>query len=458
MTSTGHLLWKPALAGAHGPLYRAIVAALRSDIEQGRLHPGDRLPTQRSLAAALGLGLGTVTHAYKEAERQGLLSSRVGRGSFVASPTPSDPLGLPDTRLVEMSVDLPIHTEDPDLASALQKIARKDGVQRLLRYHDHAGTARHRQAGAVWAERFGMPAGPDDILVCAGSQHALTVALMCSTAAGDVVLCDELTYPGIRAIARQLQLSLESIPMDAGGMRPRAIEAACKRRRVRALYCVPSFHNPTTTQLDGDRRQAIARLAIKHDVVVLEDDVHRLMSETPAAPLSTLAPDHGFFVASFSKAVTGGLRVAFLVPPAAYVRRATDAIWATVFMVPTLTVEVAATWIEDGTADAVVAAKHAEAGRRQDILRRLLADAHYDAQPHGYYAWLHLPDPWTSADFAAEARRRGVAVTPSSAFFMGAGRPPPAVRVCLAAPETREQMTRGLETLRGLLDEQPSGW
>ena len=59
--------------------------------------------------------------------------------------------------------------------------------------------------------------------------------------------------------------------MDAGGIVPRSIEAACKQRRVRALYCVPSFHNPTTAQLDDERRRAIGRLATEYDFVVLED-------------------------------------------------------------------------------------------------------------------------------------------------------------------------------------------
>lgn len=453
------ILWKPALDGER-PLYRAILHALRADVAQGRLHPGDRLPTQRSLAAALGVGLGTVTHAFKEGERLGILTSRVGSGTFVARPRARDPLGLPDERLIEMSVDLPVHAEDPDLAAALQKIARSGGAQRLLRYHHHGGTARHRQAGAAWAERFDMRASPDDVVVCAGSQHALTVALMSVAEPGDTVLCDELTYPGIRAVTSQLRLRMEGVPSGASdehGMSPPAIEAACKQRRVRALYCVPSFHNPTTAQMGQARREAIARLAREHDFFVLEDDVHRLTSTAPPAPIATLARDRCFYVASFSKAVTGGLRVAFLVPPRELVERVTEAVWGTVWMVPTLPVEVAATWIEDGTADEVVRSKRAEAGRRQEIAARVLAGLDYDAQAHGYYAWLHLPRPWTSVELAHAARRRGVAVTPSTAFLTSpSAAPPAAVRVCLGAPETADEMERGLRILREVLDAGPS--
>ena len=456
MTIARTILWKPLLPGGGEPLYRRLVAALRHDVAEGRLHVGDRLPTQRDLARALGIGLGTVTRAYVEAQRLGLLSSRVGQGTFVAGPDGNDRLGLPDANLIEMSVDLPVHAEDPDLASALARIARDGRAQRLLRYHDHAGTARHRQAGAAWAERFDVAASPDDVVVCAGTQHALCVSLMATTEPGDVVLCDALTYPGIKAIAKRLHLRLEGVAMDGGGMLPGALEAACRARRPRALYCVPSFHNPTTCQLDEDRRRAIAELAARFDLVVLEDDVHRLTSTSPPAPIATLAPERTYYVASFSKAVTGGLRVAFLIPPRDMVRRAAEAVWATVWMVPTLAVEVAATWIEDGTADATVARKRAEAARRQELCATILSGAPYDAQAQGYYAWLHLPGPWTSADFAAEARRRGVAVTPSTPFAVGPAAPPAAARVCLAAPEGRDEVARGLEVLRELLDQGPA--
>jgi DNA-binding transcriptional MocR family regulator len=455
MTKPRTILWQPDLGGSQGPAYQAIVRVLTTDIAAGRLHPGDRLPTHRQLAKALDLGLGTVTRAYKEAVQSGILASRVGSGTFVAEAAAGNPLGLPSSRLIEMSVDLPIHAEDPDLAAALQKIARRGGAQQLLRYQSQAGTARHRRAGAAWVERFDLSAGPDDIVVCAGTHHALTVALMSITKPGDIVLCDELSYPGIRAIARGLRVRLLGIAGDGSGISPAAVAAACKRHRVRALYTVPSFHNPTTAQLDLDRRRELAQLAAKHDFHVLEDDVHRLLSAAPPPPIATLARDRTFYVASFSKAVVAGLRVAFLVPPPALVQRAAEAVWSTVWTVPGLPVEVAATWIEDGTADEVVRRKRREAGERQRLCARLLVGARYEAQPNGYYACLHLPAPWTSVEFALEARERGVAVTPSTAFVVGQAPAPAAVRVCAGAPETRADVERGLGIVRELLASGP---
>ena len=449
--------WRPRLRD-DAPAYLAIVQALKRDVAAGRLSAGERLPTHRQLARDLDVGLGTVTHAYREAERRGLVQARVGRGTFVASAVAAgDSLGLPESGggVVEMSVDLPVHAEDPDLAPVLRDLARRGDLDEMLRYHAHAGTPRHRRAGVEWLRRFDLDVGERNVAVCAGTQHALTVSLMTIVEPDAVVLSDRLTYPGIKAAARHLRMRLLGVASDEHGIMPDAVEAVCRQRRVGALYVTPSLHNPTTTQLPIERREAIAALAERHDFIILEDDVHRLFSDAPPPPIARLAPTRTHYIASISKAVTGGLRVAFASVPDDRVESVSQAIWATMWMAPTLAVEIVARWIDDGTADAVVARKRVEAGARQALCRERLAGARYDAQSHGYFLWLHLPAPWTSAEFALEARQLGVAVTPSTAFLAGGGSPPPAVRVCVAAPETRDAMLSGIQTLRRLLDTGP---
>lgn len=454
----GTLLWTPELR-RDLPRYRAIVEALAEDRRLGRLHPGDRLPTQRDLADALGIGLGTVTRAYGEAERLGLLASHVGRGAFVLGSGPSNPLGLPDHERIEMSVDLPMHCADPDLAAGLLKVARAPGNERLLRYSDQAGSARHRRAGAAWIARFGLDVSPDDVVVCSGSQHAICVTLMACCNPGELVLCDALSYPGIRAITRQLGLKLDGVPMRAGTTDLDALASICRARRVAAFYCAPSFHNPTTGCMSEVDRRALAALAEAHDFVVLEDDVHRLMATDPPAPVATFAPARCAFFASFSKAVAGGLRVAFCVPPRRFAKRVHDAVWATVWMASPLPVEVAATWIEDGSADRVVAQKRGEAARRVARARQVLEAYDFDAQDSGFYIWLKLPEAWSDGEFVDAAREAGVAVAPSTAFATdsrsdrGAARA--AARICLAAPESYESCAHGLEILRRVLDDGP---
>jgi DNA-binding transcriptional MocR family regulator len=114
------------------------------------------------------------------------------------------------------------------------------------------------------------------------------------------------------------------------------------------------------------------------------------------------------------------------------------------------------TWIRDGTADALLEARRSEAAARQALAAAALAGADYEAHAVGYHLWLHLPEPWRSESFTAQAARRGVAVTPAEAFVVGRGAAPHAVRLCLGPPRTHEALSRGLrlvaETLAGAPD------
>jgi DNA-binding transcriptional MocR family regulator len=124
---------------------------------------------------------------------------------------------------------------------------------------------------------------------------------------------------------------------------------------------------------------------------------------------------------------------------------------ATTWAVAPLTSAVASAWIRDGTADALVAARRAEARLRQQLARERLDGADFDAHPEAYYLWLRLPEPWRSDSFVAEARARGVALTPAEAFAVGRSPVPHAVRLCTGAARTREALDRGLSIVADLL-------
>ena len=452
--------WLPEVDRTEKRLYRAIARAIRRDLRSGRLSPGDRLPTHRELADDLGIAVGTVTRAYAEAERQGLVRGEIGRGTFVRGEE-EEPL-VPDLRIrsepsgfVDLSLNYPLYTEDPDLAPVLEDLARRRDLPDLLHYHPSEGHRRHRRAGAKWAAGFGVECDPSSVVVCAGAQHGLTVSLGSIAEPGDLVLTEELTYPGIRGVADLLHLKLQGVALDDQGLRPDAFAAICRQRKVRALYVTPTLQNPTSTILPGDRRREIADIAKEHDVWIVEDDVHRLLANDAPPPLASLAPERTFFIAGTSKSITGGLRVAFLVPPPAKLGRVTQTVWATVWVVAPLCVEIVSTWIEDGTAEATVERKCREGEARQKMAREILGDFEYRSHPNGLYLWIQLPPPWTSAEFTMAARRRGVGVTPSGLFLVDDREPPDAVRICLGAPADRSRLGEALKTLADLLRSAP---
>ena len=433
--------------------YLAIVDALQHDIERRRLVLGDRLPTHRELAAALGVSIGTVTKAYAEATARGLVLGHTGRGTFVGGTTSRKAaLDVEESaRDIDLGPTWPLYALDPDLGAALRMLMRRKDVQSLLRYAPHTGSMRHRRAGAIWARRYGLDAPPERVLVCAGVQHAMLVILSALAEPGDVVLTEEFTYPGLKAAAHLLRLRLHGVATDGEGMLPDAFARACRQRRVKALYTIPTLHNPTTRTTGEERRREIAAIAARHGIPIIEDEAHQLLASEPPPTYWSIAPDQTYFIAGLSKVVTGALRVTYVVAPPAAVPRLSEAIWATTWMVAPLTAEIAALWIEDGTADATVARKRREAIARQRIAAQLLAGLSFETQPAAFNVWIDPLPRGTAADLVSAARHCGVAVTSGSAFAAGSAGGRAAVRVSLTAAETRSELRRGLTILSEVL-------
>ncbi len=450
-------IWSPDLEGRTGPRYRAIADAIGDDVSNGRLKPGERLPTHRDLADRLGVTVGTVSRAYGEAARRGLLSGEVGRGSFIRSwPEPiAGPTGAPG--LVDLSLNHPpiSATARRALHEALASLAGRPDLDPFLSYPADGGNPSHREAGAAWIARTGIDARPEHVVVCSGSQHGLTTVLATLLGPSDLVLTEALTYPGIKAVAGLLRLRLQGLPLDREGLRPDAFEAACRNGGVKALHCVPTIQNPTTSVLPAERRQEIAAIARAHGVAIVEDDIHALLPEDQPRPISAHAPEIGYYVTSTSKTLAPGLRIGYILAPPGMVDRLATAIRATAWASAPLMGEIAATWIRDGTADAILADRRREAAARQALARQALGSAEYQAHPVGYHIWLQLPEPWRSETFTAQAHRRGVAVTPAEAFVVGRGNAPHAVRLCLGTARTRDDLGRGLRLVMETLASSP---
>lgn len=460
-------MWMPNLSEAGKPRYLALADAIEADVARGVLQPGQRLPTHRELADALGVTVGTITRGYAEAARRGLARGEVGRGTVVArdldAESPWWGLHTGGRAVIDMGLVTGLCGLDPDLGAALAELSARGNIQDLLRYQPARGLLRHREAGMVWAARHGLDAGPERIAVTSGGQHALVVLFGSLFRPGDRILAANLNYPGLMSVAALLGLKLVPVESDAEGLLPEAVEAACAREStrepVRGLYVLPGMHNPTTASMGPARREAIAEAARRHNLFVVEDGAYALTApaspDEPCAPLAALIPERAFYVASTSKLLAEGLRVAYVVSPAEYVERLSLGITGTTWMASPLCAELAALWLNDGTADAVLARKRAEALRRNRLARRILAGYRLDGRPMGYFAWLPLPEPWRGEDFERAALERGVAVVAGDSFALGQTAAPMAVRLSLSAPRSEAELERGLMILAELLREPP---
>jgi len=452
-------IWRPILKrGVHR--YLAIAQALADDIASGRLKSGTRLPTHRDLADTLGVTIGTVSRAYAEASRRGLIGGEVGRGTFVSAPVGGEP-GVADqvggAAVVEMSVNHPAPIDGAEgvaLQEALASLARRRDLSALLAYPADAGARSHREAAAEWLSRGGHAVGADRIVVSSGSQHGLVALLSMLAGDGDVILTEELTYPGLKALAGLLRLRLVGVAMDGGGMMADALDAACRTSGARLVYCVPTIHNPTCATMSAKRREEIAAVIRRHGLTAIEDDVHGRLAVDPPAPLAAIVPESTYYVTSTSKTLAPGLRVGFVAAPPGMAERLAATVRITTWGAAPLTTEVVAEWIRNGAAESILAARRAEAAERQRLARETLVSG-AQMSAGAYHVWMTLPDRWRSATFAGEARRSGVAVTAADAFVVGDAEAPAAVRLCLGTPRSRADLARGLRAVRQALESRP---
>ena len=443
-------IWLPDITDSKQPAYRAIAEAIADAIRQGRLRPGDRLPTHRLLADLLGVNVSTVTRAYREAARRRLLSGEVGRGTFVLGVASEAALFAREKRPEGGVIDLSPNTppallRDPDLAAALGGIDEREAA-RLLHYPATADALQHAHAAEGWLGRRGVGAQADSIVVCAGAQHAMDSAISAFQEI-DEVGCEPLVYPGLKAAARRWRRRLHPMAMDGEGVTPGAFEAAC-RAGVRLAVLSPTLHNLTTATMSLERRQRLVEIARRHDVVIVEEDVYGLLPEHAPPPLAALAPERVLYLTGLSKTVAPGLRIGYLVVPPRLRERMRDASHHTAWYVSPISAALATRWLADGTAWRRLLAQRRELAARHRLCARHLERFAWRGVPHCPHVWLDLP-PGGSPTLARQALAAGVVVVPSAVFAVGRATDD-GVRISLGAATDRASLAEAFARLAAL--------
>jgi GntR family transcriptional regulator/MocR family aminotransferase len=320
---------------------RVLFEQIRDAVVSGRVAQGDRLPPSREIAGQLGISRHTVTTVYGRLVAEGYLEGRAGGGTFVATtapaagsatgqrrrrdgrpPSPLRPAGVVthNARSAEPpppgGFDLRIGLPDP----ALFPLRRwKQSVGSTLHTPpagdpDPAGIPALRRSLARWVGRSrGVETTGEQVMVVTGAQQAVDLIARVVLRPGDQVAIEEPGYHPVRNLLTALGMRVVPVPVDHDGLVVEAIPP-----RVRAVYTTPSHQSPTGAALALSRRRALLAFADRHDAVVIEDDYdseHR-HSDRPLEPLHRL-DEHGrvIYVGTFSKTLSGALRLAFVVWP-----------------------------------------------------------------------------------------------------------------------------------------------
>src|SRR5580693_3583191 len=341
------------------PVYQRVADAISERIARGDLVEGERLPTHGELARALGINVTTVTRAFSALQRRGLVEARPGRGTLIAArvadegsfrSAPSDEAGL-----IDLSVNRPPTSAYLEaLATLLPRLSKDRRFGAARDYHPPEGPMWARAAVADWLNGVAGDGDPGRVVLTDGAQHGLACVLRALTQRGDVILADSITYQGISALCRSQGLDLRGLPIDREGMRPDAFEAACASSRPRAVFLVPSLHNPTTVTLSEERRRALAAIARRHNVLIIEDDVYRPLLDRVIPSFAALEPELTVHISGLSKCIAPGLRYGFVVAPRAVLGNVAAAVRIDCWSISPLTALVATLMLEEGTAKQII--------------------------------------------------------------------------------------------------------
>jgi GntR family transcriptional regulator/MocR family aminotransferase len=441
------------------PLYQQIKTYLRQGILSGSLAAETRLPASRQLAQDLGVNRITIENAYAELEAEGLVFSKLGSGTYVLRPDPLLPIPKNNTgapwplwqqslqvedrstgrrfpnQMSKVTGRLPLISfasgmgdanlfPAEDFRRVLQAVMRRDGIA-ALDYGEGSGHAPLREGIAHILASQGVQTRPENILITAGSQQALSLVSRLLLKPGDTILVESPTYSGALDLFRALDFNVVGIPVDSQGMQVEELEKLLQQHHPKLIYTIPNFHNPTGTCLNGPRRRELIVLADRYNVPILEDDfVGDLRYEGRTQPaLKALDPGgRVIYVSTFSKMLMPGLRVGFLAAEGPIYDSLVDFKRVNDLATSTLIQRALEAYLTVGRYQAHLRRSCQIFRRRRDAMlsatqHHLPAGVRLDPPQGGLFVWLHLLENLAAEELLPLAWEEGVDFVPGNAFF-----------------------------------------
>jgi DNA-binding transcriptional MocR family regulator len=451
--------WLPDRSSLRRPVFLSLADQIGRAIADGRLEPGARLPTHRQLAERLDLSVQTVSRAYEDLVRRGLVSGETGRGTFVRTPRREpDPPYLPERleAVIDLSILKPvceaIHIER--MKAALSDLAETLPPAAVLSFRPSMVFKRHRSVAVEWLRGCGVETLGGNVTLTNGATSGMTIALMAAAPPGSTVVTEEIGHHTLMPLASYLKIKLRGLPIDDEGVLPDALDRACCDGDVRALFVMPTPINPTASLMGPERRREIAEVARRHGISIIENDPLGPLNEARNPPIAAFAPERTLYVTTFTKCVMPGLRAGYLVVPDRLVPAVANRQLVTNWMATPLIVEIASRWVETGTAMELVRWQRTALQERHRVATEVMHGVEYRSHSEGLHVWLPLRDGRSEEQFVSHARLQGVAVAPGRSFATSSAVHRPAVRISLGSTSVEELRT-GLGVIVNLLHSDP---
>jgi DNA-binding transcriptional MocR family regulator len=464
--------WLPDLSAGSGPLYMRLADRIETDITEGVLPAGTKLPPQRDLAYDIGVTIGTIGRAYALVRERGLVSGEVGRGTFVlgrdAEPDKRDveiahqvsgtraPYAAPG-KLVMDSTSAPDVGQGEVIGRLAGEIAR-DHPDKIIDY-TRSWPADWREAGARWLATDGWKPDPQTVVPTVGVHASAMAVIAAMTAPGDKIAFEQLTYSSISRSASLIGRRSVVVNIDEHGPIPEDFDRLCAQQHPKLAFFIPSLHNPTLTITPVNRRREIAEIARKHNVWLIEDSIYGALLDKPPTPISAFLPERTFHISGLSKTVSAGVRAGWVSCPANLAPRIQVAHKMMTGGLPFMLAELSSRMVMSGAADTIRQAARVEIETREAMVRRAFAGLDFVSHKRAPFLWMKLPDPWLSGTFKQAAASEGVLVDDEDEYKPGRTEHfYHRIRVGFSTLRRREDVVAGVTILRRLIDNPNAGY
>lgn len=445
------LTWKPDKSKLQSPLYLYIARQMEQDILSGVLTPDTKLPPQRELADYLDVSLNTITRAYTECEKRGLIHAVTGRGTFVkgnVNVRKSIMETGAESAIIDLGMTAPPYTDADGIADVIRKVTYQNSFLNFFKYDYPLGTKYQNDAARKWLAEFEINA-TDNVLITAGSQNALTLILTSLFEAGDKIAVDQYTYPNFISLANMLHINLVPVAGDSEGMLPSELAKAINTNNIKGIYLSPTCSNPQAVFMPEKRRSEMADIIKERGLILIEDECYAFLYPEKVQPLFNLVENNCIYLTELNKSVGPCVRVGYICYDPKFKSRLEAANYNCNLIVAPLNAEIAAYIVHNNLYRNTVKQQRLRAEKRSFIFRKYFGYA----TEHSYYQWLELPPGISSTMFESLALKYGIRVYGSERFLTGDAGGKYYLRVSTIAANTDSRLEIALATIKKIISD-----
>ncbi len=440
-------------------VYIQIFEQIRRQILSGELLPGFHLPAERRLAQSIGVNRTTVLNAYRELKAEGLVASIVGNGTIVLSYLDQDlnstkgesqePIWNQIFSEYSSKIDFYLVKELMVLASRKDVISFAAGIAspetgpmqalegienelvvkknyKALLHSPTEGFTSLREAVCSLMHKRGVYCKYDEVMMLSGSQQGIDLIAKLILDPGDIVVMEEPSFfPAIQAF-QAIGARVIGIPIDDKGMKIDVLEQLLQRYRPKMIYTIPTFQNPSGTEMEIGRRKRLVELAYKYRVLIVEDDAYGdLCYEGRSLPILKSMDNDGYiiYLNTFSKTMYAGLRLGWMVANKKVIKKFASAKQIMDLHSSSLSQWIVERFITSGGLELHIPKICREYKVKRDVMYDALLkyappDLIWNRPRGGYYIWCKLPSTVSASKLVLKAAEYKVAFVPGTPFFI----------------------------------------